>query len=170
MPSLFCFFFCLREVCCIIVILTLSPEELVWFAWTETHNRLLQSLMRIIHCVLSTLYDRWPAKSSVCFLKINIEISKTRTNGQVLVGAFILFIVVFAYSVISLVCECCVQLKGLPVDEVEGEINRMLADLGLGDKRHARVKTLSGGMKRKLSVGIALVGGSKVCHFEYINK
>ena len=58
------------------------------------------------------------------------------------------------------------QLKGLPADQVDDEVNQMLSDLGLKDKRDARVKTLSGGMKRKLSVGIALVGGSKVGHFE----
>ena len=55
-----------------------------------------------------------------------------------------------------------IQLKGLPVDEVADEVKQMLSDLGLEDKSHARVKTLSGGMKRKLSVGIALVGRSKV--------
>ena len=51
------------------------------------------------------------------------------------------------------------------MNEVDNEVKRMLSDLGLEDKRHARVKTLSGGMKRKLSVGIALVGGSKVGRF-----
>ena len=35
-------------------------------------------------------------------------------------------------------------------------------ELGLGQKRHSLAKTLSGGQKRKLSVGIALIGGSKV--------
>jgi len=34
--------------------------------------------------------------------------------------------------------------------------------LKLENKRHALAKTLSGGMKRKLSVGIALCAGSKV--------
>ena len=56
------------------------------------------------------------------------------------------------------------QLKGIPAEQVDTEVNQMLSDLGLEDKRRARVKTLSGGMKRKLSVGIALVGGSKVSH------
>lgn len=35
--------------------------------------------------------------------------------------------------------------------------------LELTDKRNALSRTLSGGMKRKLSVGIALSAGSKVC-------
>ena len=34
--------------------------------------------------------------------------------------------------------------------------------MGLTEKKNERTKTLSGGQKRKLSVGIALIGGSKV--------
>ena len=35
-------------------------------------------------------------------------------------------------------------------------------DVGLTEKENELTKTLSGGQKRKLSVGIALIGGSKV--------
>ena len=38
----------------------------------------------------------------------------------------------------------------------------MITDLQLPDKRNTLAKKLSGGMKRKLSVGIALVGQSEV--------
>jgi len=38
---------------------------------------------------------------------------------------------------------------------------RMLEDVGLPEKSKSYVDTLSGGMKRKLSVAIAFVGGSK---------
>ena len=38
----------------------------------------------------------------------------------------------------------------------------MLQLLDLEDKRHKQSRTLSGGMKRKLCVGIALIGGSEV--------
>lgn len=38
---------------------------------------------------------------------------------------------------------------------------RMIVDLELSNKRHSLVQTLSGGMKRKLSVAIAFVGGSR---------
>lgn len=37
----------------------------------------------------------------------------------------------------------------------------MIEDLELSNKRHSLVQTLSGGMKRKLSVAIAFVGGSR---------
>ena len=38
----------------------------------------------------------------------------------------------------------------------------MIEDLQLTDKRKIQSQKLSGGMKRKLSVGIALVGGSEI--------
>lgn len=38
----------------------------------------------------------------------------------------------------------------------------MIALLRLEDKSNVLTKALSGGMKRKLSVGIALIGGSRV--------
>lgn len=45
------------------------------------------------------------------------------------------------------------ELKGLEKRYVNAEVTRMIVALGLGDKRHAESRTLSGGMKRKLSVG-----------------
>ena len=41
------------------------------------------------------------------------------------------------------------------------EIDQMLKDVGLPHKRHEISRHLSGGMKRKLSVAVAFVGGSK---------
>lgn len=40
----------------------------------------------------------------------------------------------------------------------------MLQQVGLADKINTVVSSLSGGMKRKLSLGIALIGNSKVVH------
>ncbi|XP_040176029.1 ATP-binding cassette sub-family A member 3-like [Anopheles arabiensis] len=54
------------------------------------------------------------------------------------------------------------RLKGVPTEAVSGEIDRYLKLLELTDKRDAQSQTLSGGMKRKLAVGMALCGGSKV--------
>ena len=46
--------------------------------------------------------------------------------------------------------------------EMDKEVREMIEDLKLVDKTDQRSSTLSGGMKRKLSVGVALVGGSEV--------
>eukprot|EP00054_Salpingoeca_dolichothecata_P030926 m.256674 g.256674 ORF g.256674 m.256674 type:complete len:1715 (+) comp26744_c0_seq8:78-5222(+) len=54
------------------------------------------------------------------------------------------------------------RMKGISNSDARVHIDQMLRDLELEDKRKAPTKTLSGGMKRKLSCGIALIGGSKV--------
>nr|QST14977.1 ABCA3 protein [Diaphanosoma celebensis] len=54
------------------------------------------------------------------------------------------------------------KLKGYPSHLVRAETDRMVKALQLENKRKSMSSTLSGGMKRKLSVGIALCGESKV--------
>ncbi|XP_041370956.1 ATP-binding cassette sub-family A member 2-like [Gigantopelta aegis] len=53
------------------------------------------------------------------------------------------------------------MLKGMKPTDIKAEIDRMLVDLALPNKRHSKVDCLSGGMQRKLSVAIAFVGGSR---------
>ncbi|XP_032221027.2 phospholipid-transporting ATPase ABCA3-like isoform X2 [Nematostella vectensis] len=53
-------------------------------------------------------------------------------------------------------------LKGCTLKGVMREVDSMITRVGLVDKRHTQTRALSGGMKRKLSVGIALIGNSKV--------
>ena len=48
-------------------------------------------------------------------------------------------------------------------------MNHILDAIGLQAKEHALAKTLSGGMKRKLSVGIALCAGSKVRNANFLS-
>ncbi len=50
----------------------------------------------------------------------------------------------------------------MATNKVKAEVNQMIIDLQVADKRNILAKKLSGGMKRKLSVGIALVGQSEV--------
>ncbi|XP_037670546.1 ATP-binding cassette sub-family A member 3 isoform X2 [Choloepus didactylus] len=54
------------------------------------------------------------------------------------------------------------QLKGLPRQKCPEEVQQMLHILNLEDKQNSRSRFLSGGMRRKLSIGIALIAGSKV--------
>uniref|UniRef100_A0A8C1W4H8 ATP-binding cassette sub-family A member 2 n=1 Tax=Cyprinus carpio TaxID=7962 RepID=A0A8C1W4H8_CYPCA len=53
------------------------------------------------------------------------------------------------------------RLKGMAEEDIQKEMDKMIEDLELSNKRHSLVQTLSGGMKRKLSVAIAFVGGSR---------
>lgn len=54
------------------------------------------------------------------------------------------------------------QLKGLSQHKCPEEVKRLLHILGLEDQQDTRSRFLSGGTKRKLSIGIALIAGSKV--------
>ncbi|XP_057982078.1 ABC transporter A family member 1 [Malania oleifera] len=53
-------------------------------------------------------------------------------------------------------------LKGVKEEFLESAVTEMVDEVGLADKVNIFVGALSGGMKRKLSLGIALIGNSKV--------
>ncbi|KAL3533759.1 hypothetical protein ACH5RR_007280, partial [Cinchona calisaya] len=53
-------------------------------------------------------------------------------------------------------------IKGVDEDSLDSIVTEMVDEVGLADKIGTTVKALSGGMKRKLSLGIALIGNSKV--------
>lgn len=66
-------------------------------------------------------------------------------------------------------------LKGVANENLTNEVLEIVRSVGLEEKADALAKTLSGkftlcggdvsagGMKRRLCIGLALVGGSKVC-------
>ena len=54
------------------------------------------------------------------------------------------------------------KLKGLSSDEIDSEVEKMMESIKLADKANAQTRYLSGGMKRKLSLGVALIGKTKV--------
>jgi len=53
------------------------------------------------------------------------------------------------------------SLKGKLDESFQAEMLQLLNDLGIPHKRHEFPNNLSGGMKRKLSVAIAFIGGSR---------
>ncbi|KAE9465926.1 hypothetical protein C3L33_02162, partial [Rhododendron williamsianum] len=58
--------------------------------------------------------------------------------------------------------ELFANLKGVNEASLDGVVTEMIDEVGLADKVNTVVRALSGGMKRKLSLGIALIGDSKV--------
>ena len=54
------------------------------------------------------------------------------------------------------------SFKGTPADRVDEVVNKMIKDIDLVEVQNQLAGTLSGGQKRKLSVGIAMIGDSKV--------
>jgi len=57
--------------------------------------------------------------------------------------------------------ELFAAFKGVSKNQIQGEIQQILKDLELDTKKDYLAKFLSGGEKRRLSVGIAFIGGSK---------
>jgi len=58
--------------------------------------------------------------------------------------------------------EIYAALKSVPSADVQRVVREMIESVGLTEKVHVASGALSGGMKRKLSVGIALIGDSKI--------
>ncbi|CAM6122589.1 unnamed protein product [Calypogeia fissa] len=58
--------------------------------------------------------------------------------------------------------ELYAAVKGIPDKLVAQEAQEMVDRLGLSDKTNAPASSLSGGMKRKLQVAIAMLGGSRI--------
>lgn len=57
--------------------------------------------------------------------------------------------------------EFFATLKGCSKEDARSQADGMVKQVGLEDKKDIPSKSLSGGMKRKLSIAIALIGGSK---------
>ncbi|KAJ0177199.1 hypothetical protein K1T71_007208 [Dendrolimus kikuchii] len=54
------------------------------------------------------------------------------------------------------------RLKGVPINRLRDEVNHFVKLLELDEKRNVLSKNLSGGQKRRLSVGAAMCGSSRV--------
>jgi ATP-binding cassette subfamily A (ABC1) protein 3 len=57
--------------------------------------------------------------------------------------------------------EIFCDFKGVDSKTKKAEINKMIVDVDLTNNKNSLAKNLSGGARRKLSVAIALIGGSK---------
>lgn len=58
------------------------------------------------------------------------------------------------------------RLRGLHGQQLRTAVADMLQSLGFPEKRHSLAGTLSGGQKRRLCVGLAMVGGSSVVYLD----
>ena len=58
------------------------------------------------------------------------------------------------------------RLRGLHGELLRSAVASMLVSLGFPEKKHSLAGTLSGGQKRRLCVGLAMVGGSSVVYLD----
>ena len=62
------------------------------------------------------------------------------------------------------------RIRGMAEREVPGEVEDILNDIDLAEKKDDVVKNLSGGQKRKLSVGVALIGDPKIIFLGWVHQ
>ena len=58
------------------------------------------------------------------------------------------------------------EFKSVPETQINNEVNKVLYKIRLNNKKNTKAADLSGGQKRKLCVGLALVGGSSIIFFD----
>ena len=56
-------------------------------------------------------------------------------------------------STLCNICKLCVRLQGIPRHELAQAVSAVVKLVDLSEKRHVTASKLSGGQKRKLSVG-----------------
>ena len=54
------------------------------------------------------------------------------------------------------------RLKNISLFEIDDRIDMMLSFVNLSREKHAKVKSFSGGMKRRLSLAVSAIGNPKI--------
>ncbi|KAM4524848.1 cholesterol transporter ABCA5 [Odontesthes bonariensis] len=79
-----------------------------------------------------------------------------------LVGICPQFNIIFDVLTVEEHLRIFAAIKGIPPADVDAEVTKVLKDLDMEKIMTAQAKNLSGGQKRKLSVGIAILGDPKI--------
>ncbi|EGT46418.1 hypothetical protein CAEBREN_29987 [Caenorhabditis brenneri] len=69
--------------------------------------------------------------------------------------------VLFSHLTVSEQLRLFAALKGVPDNELDSQVAEILTSVSLTEKANKLASTLSGGMKRRLCIGIAFIGGSR---------
>ncbi|XP_006872052.1 PREDICTED: ATP-binding cassette sub-family A member 3-like [Chrysochloris asiatica] len=108
--------------------------------------------------VLSGLFPPSSGKAYICGFDISKDMLHIRKSLGLCPQNGLLFDYLTVYEHLYFFA----RLKGMPWDLCQNEINNILTIFKLQDKQHSFPNSLSEGMKRKLSVSIALAGNPKV--------
>ena len=108
--------------------------------------------------ILCGLYPPTKGTAYVSGYDIRTDMSEIRHN----LGICPQYNVLFDRLTVEESLWFCASVKGMDSAKIADDITRFLNDLGIPEKRDVYTTNLSGGMKRKLSVAMAFIGGSDV--------
>ena len=91
-----------------------------------------------------------------------VDVSRNRAAARGLIGACPQHNVLYGSLSVLEHLRLFAVLKGVASSSVDAAADALLSEVGLEDKAHALAFALSGGMKRRLQLACALVGGSRV--------
>jgi ATP-binding cassette, subfamily A (ABC1), member 3 len=91
-----------------------------------------------------------------------MEIGSNFNKVRNMIGYCPQFDAIFDYMTVYENLDFYARIKGIPSDKVEGIINSLMKELNLAQYRNKVSGNLSGGNKRKLSVGIAMIGNPPI--------
>lgn len=107
--------------------------------------------------ILTGLFPPTYGTALVNGFDIRTDIAKVRES----LGICPQYNVLFGQLTVAEHLRFTAMLKGMADELIDDEIDLYLRDLGLEEKRDVVADSLSGGQKRKLSVSMAFIGGSK---------
>ncbi|KAK6729080.1 hypothetical protein RB195_006248 [Necator americanus] len=107
--------------------------------------------------ILCGLYSPTSGSAFIYGRDIRTEIQRVRD----ILGVCPQYNVLFSLLTVSEQLKLFAALKGTPDSQLKHEVTEILNAVSLVEKADALASTLSGGMKRRLCIGIALVGGSR---------
>ncbi|XP_036597535.1 ATP-binding cassette sub-family A member 3-like [Trichosurus vulpecula] len=110
---------------------------------------------------LSMLTGLYPPTSGQAYIN-GFEITRDMVEIRKNLGLCPQHDLLFDYLTVAEHLYFFAMLKGFSKKKLKSEIDHMLSIFNLEEKRNSFSNSLSGGMKRKLSISIALVGDSKV--------
>lgn len=112
---------------------------------------------------ISILCGLYEADSGEAFFKnLNVLESANVSTFREKLGICPQHDVLFENLTVKEHLEMFCVFKGVESRLIENEVNKAMEDMCLTDKKEIQAKGLSGGQKRKLSIALALIGGSEV--------
>ncbi|NXD76771.1 ABCAA protein, partial [Halcyon senegalensis] len=104
----------------------------------------------------------WPSEGSATIYNCKLSEIGDREEIRKMIGICPQFNIQFEVLTVKENLKTFAEIKGIKSSEVEREVQNILEQLDISNIQDTQVEKLSGGQRRKLSIGIALLGNPQV--------